>query len=78
VIAKWRWYAARELPRVVLELGLRCATAGHADERCPVHHVPLGPVTCLCDPRFGAGRDAVARRYREHADPTQQDERRTS
>jgi hypothetical protein len=62
-MTKWRWYAAREFPRVVRELGLPAATGNYTRPTCPLHHEPVGTVTRLCESCFREAWDEVGRRY---------------
>lgn len=73
----WRHYARREYPRVVLELGLVCATKTHDHDLCPVHHDAVNPTTRLCETCFQLAWEEVGRRYVEQGRPAQlQPERR--
>lgn len=65
----WRYYARREFPRVVLELGLPAATRRLGVDRCPRHDEPLGLVTHFCESCFTEAWAEVGRRYREQGRP---------
>jgi len=62
-MAKWRWFAAREHPKVVRELGLPAAEANPALTWCPLHNRPVGPVSHICDRCHEIAWKEVARRY---------------
>jgi hypothetical protein len=73
---KWRLYAGREFPRVVLELGLRCAVSTHGLDTCPLHDKPVGATTRLCDVCFRRAWDEVAERYAAQGRPNRKETRR--
>ena len=70
---KWRYFAERELPRVIRDLGIPCAREPHATgmTRCPRHDEPLGKTTRVCLACHDEAWDEVARRYRERDRPAQ-------
>lgn len=72
---KWRYFAERELPRVVRELGLPCAEPALATgmSRCPRHRQPLDEITRTCPDCRTEAWDEVARRYRT-ADPAEEED----
>jgi hypothetical protein len=62
---KWRYFAAKEHPRVIRELGIPCATpalvTGMAS--CPRHGQPLGKVSRMCLACHDEAWAEVGRRY---------------
>jgi hypothetical protein len=70
---KWRYFADREFPRVVRELGLPCAESVRVTgmNRCPRHRRPLGG-TRICLDCHNEAWEEVARRYRT-AQPTREE-----
>ena len=70
-MAKWRYFAERELPRVIRELGLPAARAlrDHPLTVCPLHKEPLGAVTRMCEPCHRAAWDEIGRRYAAQGRP---------
>lgn len=62
---KWRYFAAKELPKVIRELGIPCASpalvAGMAS--CPRHGQPLGSVSRICLVCHDQAWAEVGRRY---------------
>lgn len=63
-MAKWRWYAEREFPKVVRDLKLPCALVNHKHgTRCPLHDEPVGPHSRLCVRCFDTAWEEVGRRY---------------
>jgi hypothetical protein len=68
-MAKWRYFAGRELPRVIRELGIPCAEPVRVTgmSRCPRHQRPLGPTSRICLACHDEAWNEVARRYRAQA-----------
>jgi hypothetical protein len=63
---KWRYYAEREFPRVVRELGLPAATSKHDGLTvCPRHRLSIGPVGQICLGCHDEAWDEISRRYRD-------------
>jgi hypothetical protein len=64
-MAKWRYFAARELPRVIRELGIPCATPVVVTgmTRCPRHQQAIGAVTRMCSACTDEAWAEVGRRY---------------
>jgi hypothetical protein len=74
-VTKWRYFADRELPRVIRELGIPCAEPVRVTgmTRCPRHQERLGSVTRTCLACHDEAWDEVARRYRAQGRPVLQD-----
>jgi hypothetical protein len=70
-VAKWGYFAANELPKVIRELGIPCATpvrvTGMAS--CPRHQDQLGPVSRMCIRCHHEAWDEVGRRYAAQSRP---------
>jgi hypothetical protein len=62
-MAKWRWYAESEFPRVVRQLNLPAARSRPDLDTCPRHNEPIGSITHLCERCFREARDGVGQRY---------------
>jgi hypothetical protein len=66
-MAKWRWYAEREYPRVVRDLKLPCARPTHRHgNTCPLHEGPIGPHSRMCLTCCDTAWAEVGRRYAAH------------
>ena len=70
-MAKWRYFAERELPRVIRALGLPAARPprDHPLTVCPLHKEPLGAVTRMCEPCHRGAWDEIGRRYAAQGRP---------
>lgn len=68
----WRYFARRELPRVVRDLRLPAVLSVRdpALTRCPLHNVPLGSVSRMCQHCHDACWAEIGRRYVEQGRPT--------
>jgi hypothetical protein len=75
-MTKWRYFAQRELPRVIRELGIPCAAPVVVTgmTRCPRHQEPLGTTTRMCHLCHHEAWTEVARRYNAD-DPAGEDEK---
>ena len=71
---KWRYFAERELPRVIRDLGIPCALPSHATgmSRCPRHGELLGEKSRMCLTCHEEAWEQVGRRYAAQGRPFQQ------
>ena len=70
-MAKWRYFAARELPKVIRELRIPCAKPVRVTgmTSCPRHGEPLGKVSRMCLSCHTEAWDEVGRRYAAQGRP---------
>jgi hypothetical protein len=70
-MAKWRYFAARELPKVIRDLRLPAAEPVRVTgmNRCPTHRQLLGPTTRICLRCHDEAWTEIARRYRAQGEP---------
>jgi hypothetical protein len=62
-VTAWRYFADREFPRVIRELGLPCAEPVTRARRCPRHQRALGPTSRMCLGCHAEAWGEVGRRY---------------
>jgi hypothetical protein len=64
-VATWRYFAERELPRVIRDLGLPAAEPVRVTRmsRCPKHQQPLGSTSRICLGCHDEAWNEVGRRY---------------
>jgi hypothetical protein len=74
-VAKWRYFAAKELPKVIRDLGIPCAKPVRVTGMvsCPRHGQKLGKVSRMCHSCHREAWDEVGRRYAAHGRPVTQE-----